>query len=101
MDPAQVVLVAEDEPEPDESAQVYEALRMSALYEPPRGQGARVIVGVCSIALKPGSPHIGSFYTSSEIRCKVGDFHNPRYVLTSGSVSTDGGFKPVGPGPES
>lgn len=63
MDPEQVVLVAEDAPEPNESAHVYEALRMSTLHEPGRSLDARVIVGVCSIALRPGSPHIGSFYT--------------------------------------
>lgn len=71
VDPTQVVLVAEDTFEPTESAHVYEALRRSILNRPGKSQDARVVVGVCSIVLKPGSPHAGSFYAHNQLQCKA------------------------------
>lgn len=61
IDPNTVVLVAEDELEPNENEQVYEALRKSPLHVPGDNPLARVIVGICSITLKPGSSFVGQF----------------------------------------
>lgn len=54
-DPTNVVLVAEDVLDPEESGKVYDALRKSPLHRPGLIPEARVVVGVCSIALRPGS----------------------------------------------
>lgn len=68
LDPACVVLVAEDGLKEDEGGKVYSALREAAAYSPGAGPvGMKVVVGVASINLKPGSSYIGQFQT----RCKL------------------------------
>lgn len=62
-DPAYVVLVAEDTIETVEADHVYEALK-SACW--PSNPGREMIVGLCSIFLKPGSPYTGYFQSASE-----------------------------------
>jgi hypothetical protein len=62
-DPAYVVLVAEDTLETDEAGHVYEALKSVCWPSTP---GRKVIVGLCSIFLKPGSPYTGHFQSTSK-----------------------------------
>ncbi|KAF2464864.1 uncharacterized protein BDR25DRAFT_271082 [Lindgomyces ingoldianus] len=66
--PADVVLVAEDVWDPDEGLGVYGALRGSSMYKFGSSPTAdKVIVGVCSINLKPGSWRIGRFQTGNHV----------------------------------
>lgn len=60
-DPATVVLVAEDEWDPAEGECAYESLRKSPMYSHGTDTRVRIIVGVCSINLKPGSAYVGLF----------------------------------------
>jgi hypothetical protein len=71
-DPACVVLIAEDDLEPDEIEHVYEALRF-AFHPPVPGQ--RGIIGVCSFTLKPDSCYFGRLHPASKhvsVRAQVG-----------------------------
>ncbi|KAJ4297709.1 hypothetical protein N0V90_005604 [Kalmusia sp. IMI 367209] len=62
VDPASVVLVAEDIIDDREGDHVYPALRQAAAYSPGAGSvGSKVVVGVASVAIKPGSSYIGQF----------------------------------------
>ena len=63
-DPAYVVLVAEDTVETDEAGHVYEALKSLCWPSTP---GRKVIVGLCSIFLKPGSSYTGHFQSTSKL----------------------------------
>ncbi|KAF2740992.1 hypothetical protein EJ04DRAFT_454341 [Polyplosphaeria fusca] len=67
-DPAAAVLVAEDVGEQDERSHVYDALRHSPMYDTLQDGRARVVVGVCSIDLKPESWRMGQFSRSSSGR---------------------------------
>ncbi|KAH7116897.1 hypothetical protein B0J11DRAFT_103544 [Dendryphion nanum] len=60
-DAAVVVLVVEDLWDDSEHDSAYEALRTSPSYCARNGSQGRVVVGVCSIDLKPGSWRIGRF----------------------------------------
>ncbi|KAF2017330.1 hypothetical protein BU24DRAFT_343565 [Aaosphaeria arxii CBS 175.79] len=61
-DPASVVLVVEDNRVETEQDHAFEALRASSLYSYGwNSDGAKTIVGVCGIDLKPGSSRIGEF----------------------------------------
>ncbi|EAT84842.1 hypothetical protein SNOG_07376 [Parastagonospora nodorum SN15] len=62
-DPAYVVLVAEDFIETDEADHVYEALKSACRPSTP---GRKVIVGLCSVLLKPGSSYTGHFQSTSK-----------------------------------
>ncbi|KAH3910185.1 hypothetical protein HBI56_222680 [Parastagonospora nodorum] len=61
-DPAYVVLVAEDFIETDEADHVYEALKSACRPSTP---GRKVIVGLCSVLLKPGSSYTGHFQSTN------------------------------------
>jgi hypothetical protein len=67
-DPASIVIVAEDTlGECNEGTKVYQALQQASSYRPSSGPpGAKVIVGVASISLRPGSCYIGRFHTRSK-----------------------------------
>jgi hypothetical protein len=68
LDPATVVLVAEDIVKPTEGAYVYEALRGATSYSPaskPHDEHA-VVVGVASMAIA-GSRFVGQFQTESKL----------------------------------
>jgi hypothetical protein len=54
-DPGVVVLVAEDIFSPQECEHVFDALRKSPLYKTVASPESKVVVGVCTISLKPGS----------------------------------------------
>ncbi|KAF2655316.1 hypothetical protein K491DRAFT_599177 [Lophiostoma macrostomum CBS 122681] len=58
-DPASVVLVVEDSWKPKERDKVYDALRHHAMYVSGADAPVKVVVGVCSIDLEPGSARIG------------------------------------------
>lgn len=67
---ASVVLVAEDIVEDAEDEDVYPALRNTAAYSQCVGSmGSKIVVGVASVAIKPGSPYIGQF----QPKCKLID----------------------------
>ncbi|KAF2272938.1 uncharacterized protein EI97DRAFT_445388 [Westerdykella ornata] len=59
VDPASIVLVAEDVFDPHEDESVYDALRKCSLHKQGKNEQVKVVVGVCSINLRPGSPFIG------------------------------------------
>ncbi|ORY00360.1 hypothetical protein BCR34DRAFT_112754 [Clohesyomyces aquaticus] len=67
LDPATVVLVSEDMWDPNESQAVYEALRRIAAFNHRPSPTCKVIVGICSINLKPGSWRIGQFQTGNHV----------------------------------
>jgi hypothetical protein len=60
-DPSVAVLVVEDSWDPNEGEYMYKALRRSPKYRLETGALAKVVVGVCSINLKPGSSYKGRF----------------------------------------
>ncbi|KAF2447072.1 hypothetical protein P171DRAFT_384125 [Karstenula rhodostoma CBS 690.94] len=65
-DGTSVVLVTEDTLNEMEGADVYPALREAAAYAPGAGTlGSKIVVGVASIDLKPGSSYIGLFQPPS------------------------------------
>ncbi|KAF2190761.1 hypothetical protein K469DRAFT_392320 [Zopfia rhizophila CBS 207.26] len=66
-DPASVVIVAEDSWNEDERASVYEALRRISSSKPKMTSSGKVVVGVCSINLKPGSRRVGQFQTVDHV----------------------------------
>ncbi|KAF2873041.1 hypothetical protein BDV95DRAFT_491126 [Massariosphaeria phaeospora] len=66
-DPGSVVIVAEDLVDEKEDGGVYEALRTASAYSACLVVGVQVVVGVCSINLRPGSPHIGQFQSGSKL----------------------------------
>lgn len=68
LDPACIVLVAEDAPIESETESVYEALRVAPVYGHGKDASSRkVVVGVASIVIKPGSCYIGLFQTRSKL----------------------------------
>ncbi|PSN63811.1 hypothetical protein BS50DRAFT_89484 [Corynespora cassiicola Philippines] len=66
-DPATVVLVAEDDFREAECERVYDALRSTPMYNASLGPKRRVVVGISSLYLRPGSSYIGKFQGG----CKV------------------------------
>ncbi|KAF2268143.1 hypothetical protein CC78DRAFT_14942 [Lojkania enalia] len=60
-DPATVLLVAEDVWDEHEKQRVYQALGASPIYAAGPSLKCKVVVGVCSINLKPDSWRIGQF----------------------------------------
>lgn len=60
-DPSVVILVVEDAWNPNEGEYMYKALRKSPKYRVETDAQAKVVVGVCSINLKPGSSYRGRF----------------------------------------
>jgi hypothetical protein len=84
MDPSTVVLVAEDAVDADEAEKVYEALRQCPLHRPGRPPQVKVVVGVCTISLRPGSALIGQFQ-NDEKGCKLVRFFKAPTVVTDRS----------------
>jgi hypothetical protein len=63
-----VVLVAEDTLNEAEGADVYPALREAVAYTPGASTlGSKIVVGVASIDVKPGSSYIGLFQPPCEL----------------------------------
>jgi hypothetical protein len=61
------VLVVEDDWQSTETASVYDALRTSPMYDLEGvDKVQRVVVGVCSLDLKPGSWHRGKFQSGGK-----------------------------------
>lgn len=72
LDPATVVLVAEDWVHHSEGDHVYPALRKAVTYSPgARAVGSKAVVGVASVAIKPGSPYIGLFQPTGNVICPL------------------------------
>jgi hypothetical protein len=84
-DPAVVVLVAEDAFNPMESQSVAEPLRQTILNRQTATPQGKVVVGICSINLKPGSTLIGQFKTGETGGKHAGSFEKCSFPVTDQS----------------
>lgn len=84
-DPAVVVLVAEDDFNSIENQPRLQSLQQATLRRPTATPQGKVIVGVCSIILKPGSSLIGQLKNGHAGGKHAGSFNKPPSAVTDHS----------------